>query len=75
MAAARPDLTLEITRGACLVRVFGKRSRRGWNLFHGGGARADLLAHHPTKATAIQAALDACEPGHTALFNVRPANP
>lgn len=68
------DLTLEITRSVCTVRVFGRRSTKGWNVSRIDGARSDHQGHRKSKNDAIQLALDCCEPGVTAVFAVKAAN-
>jgi hypothetical protein len=66
-------LTLEITRGACTVKVHGKRSTKGWNVDLVDGARCDRQGHRKAKEDAIQLALDCCEPGLVAVFRVQPS--
>lgn len=68
-----PPLTLEITRGSCKVRVYGKRSTKGWNIIRTDGARADSQGHRKAKEDAIQLALDCCEPDTVRSFSVKPA--
>ena len=67
-------VTTEITTGSCTVLVRGKRSTKGWVILETGGAKATRLGHIQGKDKAIQFAMDACEPGVTATFTVRPAN-
>lgn len=68
-----PSTTLEITSSGSLIRVKGKRSTKGWNILEVTGAKSTPLAHIKGKDKAIQYALDACEPGTTATYLVRPA--
>lgn len=70
---ASPQLATEITRNGSTVRVYGKRSTKGWNVIRVDGARADHQGHRKSKDDAIQLALDCCEPGECSIFTVKPA--
>lgn len=67
------EVTLEITRGTCLVQVRGKRSNKGWKVLRTDNARADPMGRCKHKDEAIQLALDCIEPDViNAKFTVRP---
>lgn len=66
-------LTLEITRGSCRVRVYGKRSTKGWTIIRTDGAKSEPQGHRKAKEDAIQLALDCCEPDTARFFTVKPA--
>jgi hypothetical protein len=53
-----PEVTLEITRGSCLVQVRGKRSNKGWKVLRVDNAKADPMGVRDYKDDAIQLALD-----------------
>jgi hypothetical protein len=68
------EVTLEITRGTCVVQVRGKRSNKGYKVLRSDAAKDDLMGHAKHRGDAIQLALDCClEPGViNAKFTVRP---
>lgn len=57
-----PVTTLEITRGSNRIRVQGKRSRKGWNIFESHGASQTRLGFCERKEKAIKFARDCLEP-------------
>lgn len=65
-------LTQVIHRSGCVIHVMGFRSKKGWDVLRKDGETLKLQGHRPSKDKAIQLAQDACEPGVTGLFIVRP---
>ena len=69
-----PSLTLEISSNGSTVRVYGKRSTKGWAILHVAGAAADRIATETHKDKAIRTALDCCDPQNPTTYHVKPAN-
>jgi hypothetical protein len=69
-----PPLTLEITSNGSTVRIYGKRSTKGWAILEVTGASAHRLATVPLKQDAIQAALDCCDPDQPLTYHVKPCH-
>ena len=70
-----PTLSTEIRRGTNTVRIYGKRSTKGWTVKQVNGASSILQGTAKKKDKAIRLALDCCDPDtHNAIFRVAPSN-
>jgi len=68
-----PPVTVEIRRGSSVIRIRGKRSTKGWNVFQVDGAKSDFMGFRKAKEDAVQLAGDCCEPGTVGTYLVTPA--
>jgi hypothetical protein len=70
-----PKLATEITRGSNTVRIYGKRSTKGWTVNQINGASSERIGAEKEKGKAIRLALDYCDPEtHNAIFRVAPSS-
>jgi hypothetical protein len=69
-----PKLTTEITSGTNTVRIYGKRSTKGWVVKEVGGATSRHISAAKEKDKAIRLALDCCDPDtHHTTYRVAPS--
>lgn len=75
MPPAPPKLTTEITCGTNTVRIYGKRSVKGWTVKQVDGASCQHIGAAKEKAKAIRLALDCCDPEtHNTTYRVSPSS-
>ena len=60
-----PKLSTEITCGSNTIRVYGKRSTKGWIVKRIDGASSIHIGKEKQKDKAIRLALDCCDPQTT----------
>lgn len=69
-----PKLSTEITCGSNKVRIYGKRSAKGWIVKRIDGATSTHIGYAKPKDEAIQLALDCCDPQTTGeTYRVAPS--
>jgi hypothetical protein len=70
-----PKLSTVITCGTNTVRIYGKRSTKGWTVNEIKGASSERVGAEKEKGKAVQMALDCCDPNtHNAVFRVAPSD-